>query len=226
MLQMCFSLASCHCVQRWNIYLQVKKIHAYIFKYYVYVLLCPIFQMLLKVSNIKLIFILLLWVPSYPAKPGLTAIQTHLISCTQGEICVLDTCWEFSPSVRSSGFKSETNGDVCKTLNLLLLLLLLFLKLFHSSIFFFTSDILPLVEAHWFVLSYFLKSINKQINKKKTHSRSGDLLGRDRIYPREPNCRTFTFSIMNLQILGNCNYSTFPQQELLLLLIPFIVHVM
>lgn len=108
MLQMCFPLANSHCVQSWNTYLQVKKIHGYIFKYYVYVLLCPIFQMLLKLSSIKLIFIPLLWEPKYSANPGLTAIQTRLISCTQGEICLLDTCWECSPSVWSSSFKSET----------------------------------------------------------------------------------------------------------------------
>lgn len=109
MLQMCFSLVSCHCVLRWNIYLQVKKIHVYIFKYYVYVLLFPSFQMLLKLSSIKLIFIPLFWVLSCTAKPGLAAIQTHLISCTQGEICLLDTCWKCSPSVWLSSFKSETN---------------------------------------------------------------------------------------------------------------------
>ena len=106
---MCFSLARCHCAQRWNTYLQVKKIHAYIFKYCVYVLLCPIFQMLLTLSSIKLIFILLLWVPSYTAKQELTAIQTALISHTQGEICLLDTCWKCSPSMWSSSFKSEFN---------------------------------------------------------------------------------------------------------------------
>lgn len=151
MLRMCFSLASCHCVQRWNIYLQVKKIHACIFKYYAYVLLCPIFQMLLKISSIKLIFIPLLWVPSYSAKPGLTAIQTHLTSCTQGEICLLDTCWECSPSVWSSSFKSEAN------MRMYVFYYYYYFWNYLSVAFFFISDILPLVEVHWFVLIYFLK---------------------------------------------------------------------
>lgn len=64
------------------------------------------------------------------------------------------SCWEFSPSVWSSSFKSETNMKMYVKHLLFYYYYYYFLNYFSVALFF-TFNILPLVEVHQFVLNYF-----------------------------------------------------------------------
>lgn len=120
-------------------------------------------------SSIKLLLIPLLWATSCTAKMGLTAIQTHLISCTQGEICLLNTCWECSPSVWPSSFKSQANMKThVKHSIFYFYCFLKYLSValfFFFFFFFFTPDIFSCGSEMLCFQVAFLKKVNKQANK-------------------------------------------------------------